>query len=134
MADEESRDAHTACEEGNLRSVQFNVKHNSSFDINAPDCTGRTCLMLAAEAGHEKIVEFLIQNHANVTKQDKINKRSAIHLACRKVRRRAPGRRRLFSTSTQSARSGYAAESALFFPCSHFLRVHLAGSEATTPA
>ena len=41
--------------------------------------------MLAAEGGHERVVEFLIQNHANVSKQDQVNKRSAIHLACRKV-------------------------------------------------
>lgn len=90
MADEAVGYAHTACEEGNLWSIQNFVKQNASFDINEPDRTGRTCLMLAAEAGHEKIVEFLIQQQANVTKQDQFNKRSAVHLACRNVRRRAP--------------------------------------------
>lgn len=86
MAEEESRDAHTACEEGNLWSIQNFVKTKTNFDIDAPDHTGRTCLMLAAEAGHEKIVEFLIAHNANITKKDQFNKRSAIHLACRKVR------------------------------------------------
>uniref|UniRef100_A0A7S0STW7 Uncharacterized protein n=1 Tax=Mantoniella antarctica TaxID=81844 RepID=A0A7S0STW7_9CHLO len=84
--DEHSRDAHTAAEEGNLWSITNFVKTKINFDINAPDHTGRTCLMLAAEAGHERVVEFLIANHASVTKQDQFNKRSAIHLACRKGR------------------------------------------------
>ena len=83
MADE---NVHIACEDGNLWSVQNYVKKNPSFDINAPDHTGRTCLMLAAENGHEKIADFLIHAcHANITKQDQFNQRSAVHLACRKV-------------------------------------------------
>ena len=40
--DQEFRDAHTACEEGNLWSIQKFVKTSSTFDINAPDHTGRT--------------------------------------------------------------------------------------------
>ena len=82
--------AHEYAEEGSLLGVQ-NAFRRSTFgkapDVDAVDHTGRTCLMLAAENGHENIVQFLLQNHANVEKTDPFNKRSAIHLAARKVRR-----------------------------------------------
>lgn len=57
---------------GNLRRVKELIASNRTA-ANSSDKDGATPLMFAAMRGHTDIVDFLLENQANVNAQDKIS-------------------------------------------------------------
>lgn len=79
-ADEFKRTAlHLAASKGHLGIVK-ELLHHSNINIDKPDMMNNTPLITAVGNGHEKIVDLLIEKHANVNHQGNLN-RTALHWA-----------------------------------------------------
>jgi ankyrin repeat protein len=58
-----------AAEEGNLEALEFWISQQD-FNVNESDDEGYTTLMIAVNSGHLSIVEFLLENGADVNMAD----------------------------------------------------------------
>ncbi|XP_045073027.1 serine/threonine-protein phosphatase 6 regulatory ankyrin repeat subunit A-like [Coregonus clupeaformis] len=65
-----------------MECLQLLLGHNAQ--VNSPDASGKTSLMMAAENGQTNAVELLVSSaKAELTLQDAV-KNTALHLACSK--------------------------------------------------
>lgn len=64
-----AQEIHEAVKKGNLKQVEIILKNDPEL-INAADETGRTQLHWACRGVHIKIVEYLIENGADVNARD----------------------------------------------------------------
>ncbi|XP_045076160.1 serine/threonine-protein phosphatase 6 regulatory ankyrin repeat subunit A-like [Coregonus clupeaformis] len=73
---------HAAAFTDHVECLQLLLGHNAQ--VNSPDASGQTSLMMAAENGQTNAVELLVSSaKAELTLQDAV-KNTALHLACRK--------------------------------------------------
>ncbi|KAK6292441.1 hypothetical protein J4Q44_G00370250 [Coregonus suidteri] len=73
---------HAAAFTDHVECLQLLLGHNAQ--VNSPDASGKTSLMMAAENGQTNAVELLVSSaKAELTLQDAV-KNTALHLACSK--------------------------------------------------
>ena len=72
---------HVCCMNGKIYFFEKLIKKDINLEIKNNE--GKTGIMIAAQYGNNEILEQLLEKNANIYHTDKINKNTAIMLACR---------------------------------------------------
>ncbi|XP_071444003.1 alpha-latrotoxin-Lg1a-like [Hetaerina americana] len=78
------RTIHAAAQRDNTQLAQDYLMNNNSTDINIKDGNGYTPIHIAAEAGHDKFIELLIEHGADVNEKTNSEELTPLHIAAYK--------------------------------------------------